>query len=248
MNKILFSLTITTIAGLSTLLGLIPCFFKNANQDKIINFSLSFASGIMLTISLLSLIPEGYKLLNNYLYPIPLFIITLIFITTGLFFSSSIDKHLDKKLSNNQLYKLGIISIIALILHNIPEGITTFMTTTSNTKLGLTLSLAIALHNIPEGISIAVPIYYSTKNLKKAFFYTLLSGFSETLGAFLALIFLKNYINDFIIGIILIITAGIMLHISLFELFPNAKIYKENKLTTAGITLGIIVMYICTKL
>lgn len=122
------------------------------------------------------------------------------------------------------------------------------MTTTSNTKLGLTLSLAIALHNIPEGISIAVPIYYSTKNLKKAFFYTLLSGFSETLGAFLALIFLKNYINDFIIGIILIITAGIMLHISLFELFPNAKIYKENKLTTAGITLGIIIMYICTKL
>ena len=86
--------------------------------------------------------------------------------------------------------------MIAIILHNLPEGIATFVATSSDVKLGLSLAIAIAMHNIPEGISISVPIYYSTGSKKRAIFYTLVSALSEPLGALLAFIFLKNFIND----------------------------------------------------
>ena len=113
--------------------------------------------------------------------------------------------------------KLNML-MLSVTLHNIPEGITTFLTTTSNLKLGITLSLAIALHNIPEGIAIAIPIFYATKNRSKAFLYTVISGFSEFFGAIFAFLFLKEYLNFFLLSCLFGITAGIMIHISLTEL------------------------------
>lgn len=159
-----------------------------------------------------------------------------------------IDRKIDTVIESNKLYKLGIISIIALVLHNIPEGITTFISSSVNMKLGIVLALSIALHNIPEGISIAIPIYYSTKKMSKAFVYTLISGFSELLGAILAYIFLAKYINFFSLAIILAITSGIMIHISIYELIPNAFSYKKTKVAFSALILGGLVMLLCTSL
>lgn len=234
---------ITFLAGISTIIGVIPTYFNSKYKDSIINLSLSFACGIMFSISIFSLIPESL----NYLGSKSFFniILLLLFINIGLIISTYIDKKISKRISNNSLYKLGIVSIIALILHNIPEGVTTFLTTSNNFRIGLTLSLAIALHNIPEGISIAVPIYYSTKSHKKAFIYTFISGFSELIGGILSYIFLSHFINSFILSIILGVTAGIMIQISLFELLPNSLKYKNYKNTIIGFILGFSIMIIC---
>ena len=161
MNRILFSFFITTLAGFMTMLGIIPCYL-NKSRESIISKSLAFSAGVMLTISLSSLIPESVSLLSFKYRSFFIFLIVFVFVVLGIIFSSSIDKKIDEHFSNNNLYKLGLISVIALALHNIPEGVTTFISTNSDISLGITLSLAIALHNIPEGISIAVPIYYAT--------------------------------------------------------------------------------------
>ena len=242
MNNIITSFIITFIAGLSTIIGIIPIFFNNKYKEKIICFSLAFSSSIMITISILSLIPEAMNYLNSL--NIINILITLIFINIGIIISTYIDKKLDKRINNNSLLKVGIVGLIAIILHNIPEGITTFITSSNNLKIGLTLSIAIALHNIPEGISIAIPIYYSTNSYKKALLYTSISGFSEFFGAVFAFIFLKNIINNYLMAIILSITAGIMIQISFFELLPTSLKYK-SKLTYIGLLLGFIIMYIC---
>jgi len=240
--NILIPLLITFIAGISTIIGIIPTYF-NKDRNKIINLSLSFSSGIMISISIFSLIPESLNYLgNNNLFNI---ILLLIFINIGIIISTYIDKLISKRINNNSLYKLGLTSIIALVLHNIPEGITTFLTTSNNLKLGLTLSLAIALHNIPEGISIAVPIFYSTNSHKKALFYTFISGFSELIGGIISYIFLSHFINNFILSIILGITSGIMLHLSLFELIPSSLKYKNYLNTLIGFISGFIIMIIC---
>ena len=244
MNRTIFSFLVTFLAGISTILGIIPCFFNNKYKNTIISFSLAFAAGVMLTISFLSLIPEAFSLFSNLFFTFPTLLILLIFIVIGIIFSSIIDSSIEKKFNNN-LYKLGIISVIALVIHNIPEGITTFVSTSHDLKLGLNLSLAIALHNIPEGISIAIPIYYSTGNLYKAFFYTIFAGFSELFGAVIAYLFIAQYVNNFILGIILAITAGIMTHISIYELIPNSLEYKKNKTFIFGLILGIMVMLLC---
>ena len=238
MNNYLI-LIIPTISGLLTVLGVIPTYF-NINQNKIINFSLSFSLGVMSTISIISLIPESFNYLDRSIIENIIYI--LIFINIGILTNKLIDKKIN--ISNN-LYKIGIISMIAIILHNIPEGIITAITTASNLSLGLSLMVAIALHNIPEGISIAIPLYYATKNRKKAYLYTFISGISELIGAVISLVFLKDIINNFILAALLGITAGIMLDISCNELLKESLSYNNKKITITSIILGIVIMLIC---
>lgn len=240
MNNITFAFLITTIAGLSTLIGIIPIYLKIKNTKKLICISLAFASGVMSSISIFSLTPESYELLRENLRIAPSIILMIIFFLIGILITSFFDKVFQKL--ENKLYKIGIINTLALMIHNIPEGILTFSTTTSNISLGITLAISIMCHNIPEGISISVPIYYSTKSKKKVWFYTIISGFSEVLGAILTYLFLYSFINNQFIGIILSLTTGIMIYISLFELLPNSLEYKEKKTTIVAFIIGFIFM------
>lgn len=229
---------LTTIAGLSTLLGTVFIFFNFKNTDKLINIALGFASGVMIMVSLTDLIPESYQLLSNSQIPI---VILLISINVGIIISIAIDKLIP---SMDNLYRVGLISMLAIILHNIPEGMATFMATTHDQKLGVCLTLAIALHNIPEGISISLPIYYGTHSKKKAFLYTLLSGMAEVVGGLLTSWFLKDYINDFVMALLLGLIAGIMIHIASYELIPASLKYKNFKRTFISILIGSFVMFI----
>lgn len=240
MNNITFAFLITTIAGLSTLIGIIPIYLKIKNTNKLICISLAFASGVMASVSIFSLTPESYVLLRENLRLVPSIVLMIIFFLIGILLTSFFDKVFQKL--ENKLYKIGIINTLALMIHNIPEGILTFSTTTSNISLGITLAISIMCHNIPEGISISVPIYYSTKSKKKVWFYTIISGFSEVLGAILTYLFLYSFINNQFIGIILSLTTGIMIYISLFELLPNSLEYKEKKTTIVAFIIGFIFM------
>ena len=236
----LYPFILTTIAGLSTMLGTIPIFINIKNENKLISASCSFASGVMLSISILDLIPESL----NYLYKeinIKSIFISFIFITIGIIMSFIIDKSVDKINNSSSLYKVGILSMIVIILHNIPEGIITYIVSNKNIILGVSICISIAIHNIPEGVSIAIPIYYSTKSKIKAILYTLLSSLSELMGAIITYLFLKKYMNNLIIGIILSITAGIMIQISINKLYPESKSYNEKRATLFFI-IGFIFM------
>ncbi len=232
-------LLLTTVAGLTTLLGAIIIFINK--NDKIIPTALSFAAGVMITVSITDLIPESFNYINKTFKTIPTLLIIGIFISIGIIISMTIDKYINPK-REGELYKIGVVSMIAIILHNIPEGIITYLSTETNIKLGLSLTIAIALHNIPEGISIAIPIYYGTKSRVKALLYTLASALSEPLGALLAYIFLSKIMNNFIIGIILSIVAGIMIQIALYELIPTSLKYKNKFKTILFIIIGSIFM------
>ena len=134
--------------------------------------------------------------------------------------------------------------MLAIILHNIPEGIATFMTISTNIKIGLSLSIAIALHNIPEGISISMPIYSSTKSKSKAISYTFISALSEPFGAIIAFLFLKDIMNNLLMGMLLAMIAGIMLHISFYELLPESLSYNNKKLSILFFIIGVLFMSI----
>ena len=115
---------------------------------------------------------------------------------------------------NFSLFRVGLVSTIALMIHNFPEGIATFVSGYQDAALGISVTLAIALHNIPEGIAIAMPIYFATKSRAKALKYSFLSGMAEPLGAFISFLFLKPFINDLVLGIVFAVVSGIMMYIS----------------------------------
>lgn len=237
MNTFLISLIITSIAGLSTLFGGVIPFIRINDKDKIILCSLAFSAGIMVCISIMDLIPNSfYYLYNSYGYLSLLYIILFIFVGGLLFYI--IDKLLTKDVDN--LYRVGIFSLIGIILHNIPEGIITFLLTSSDAKLGLFMGLSIAFHNIPEGISIMVPIYYGSNNFKKAFLCTFLAGFSEIVGGVLSFLVFKDLFNNFFFGFLFSFVAGIMIYISFYELIPKSLEYKRYSLSLSSFMLGII--------
>lgn len=243
MTSNLYAFILSSLAGISTLIGFIFIFIKK-NREDVISKALGFASGVMLSISIIDLIPNSFKLIfENYSFIYTLFLIIIGFLV-GIFISSIIDIKVNETSENgSKLYKLGIISMIVIIMHNIPEGIATFITTAQNKNLGFALAVAIALHNIPEGVSISIPIYYSTKSKLKAFLYTFISGMSEPVGAIIAYLFLSSIINNTILGFIYSTIAGIMINISINELFLEANSY--NKINTIKYFItGILLMII----
>lgn len=237
----LYAFLLSSFAGLSTLIGSIIIFIKSDKKNTIISLSLSFASAVMLTVSIFDLLPEAYSLLENKVNHFPLIILELIFFNVGIIISTFIEKRISKK--EEGLYKTGITSMLAIILHNIPEGIATFMAGCTDIKLGIALAMAITFHNIPEGISVSVPIYYATKSKKKALLYTFISGISELFGAVVTFLFLKSFINNYIMSFLLATIAGIMIHISIFELFRTSLKYGNRKKTMFYFTIGIIFIF-----
>lgn len=240
MNKY-YGIIVSSIAGISTLVGYLFIYIK-ADKNKVISKSLSFASGVMLTLSLVDLIPTSINYLKmdnrSLLYAVLFFFVGIILC---LIINTKIK-------DNDVLYKTGILSMIGIMIHNIPEGIVTYVLSTVDMKLGLIFAIAIILHNIPEGISISVPIYYSKKSKKKAFLYTMISGLSEPLGALLSMIFLYKYISNFLIAILFSLIAGLMSYISIFELMKTSYKYDKNKIYILYGSLFILIVEILLKI
>ncbi len=215
---------ITSLAGISTILGL---FILNGKREEgIIPKALGFSAGVMIFVSLFDLIPSSFQYFKEEFIIGFHFLFCILFILLGFLFSILINEAVHKNVdSSNNLYHIGILSMLAIILHNIPEGIITYLSTTIEYKTGIILAISIACHNIPEGICIAVPIYYSTKKKWKAIKAVLLSAISEPIGAVIAYLFLQNNLSNLMIGIFLAITAGIMISLASIEILPEAKKY-----------------------
>ena len=92
--------------------------------------------------------------------------------------------------------------------------------------------------------AVAIPLYYSTGNRKKAFFYSLASGLAEPFGAFVGFLLLSQFFNDLTFGILFAMVAGIMVFISLDELLPASEEYGEHHVSLYGLISGMLVMAI----
>ncbi len=239
--NIMSALLLSSLAGFSTFWGGLIIFIPIAKEKyhQFIAFNLSFSCLVMLGISILDLLPEGFKSLINIMSIYHLIILLFLSFVLGYVIIKLLNV-LTLKYQNN-LYKLGIMSMIVLMIHNFPEGILTFLSSIYNIRLGVKLSIAIALHNIPEGISIAVPIYYSTKSKAKALKMTLLSGLAEPCGAFLAYMLLANRLNNTLLAVILIVVAFLMINLSIEEIYPKID-PKEGRGAFLGMTIGILVI------
>ncbi|MBE6140776.1 MAG: zinc transporter ZupT [Firmicutes bacterium] len=246
MPKALIPLIISSIAGFSTVIGSFIIFFKIKpfNINKFITFCLAFSMMIMIGISITDLIPNSFFTCLQYYSFIKVFFIVCIAFIFSILIITFLSTKIDQASLNDNLYKLGFLNMLVLIFHNLPEGIATFLSSYQDISLGIKLSIAIMLHNIPEGICIAVPIYYATNNKIKAIKSAFLSGFAEPLGALLAFIFLKNYISEVLVSIVLIIVGGLMITLSIQEILPKAISYQENKLLNKGLIAGVLIIVI----
>ena len=144
--------------------------------------------------------------------------------------------------ATHRLMRTGLLTALAIGIHNFPEGLATFGTALSDVRLGIFIAIAIAIHNIPEGISVSVPIFYATGNKNKAFIYSFLSGLAEPVGACLGFLVLLPFFSKPLLAFLLAFVAGIMVYISLDELLPMAHRYGHGHTVILGIVLGMLIM------
>jgi len=213
-SNILFALLLTTFAGLSTGIGSAIAFVAKRTNTKLLTFSLGFSAGVMIYISFVEIFPEAKNSFVAHFGDFTGNLYTLISFFGGMLFIALIDKFIPtfenpheirsvEAMDNpkeaarfKKLYRMGILTAVAVAVHNFPEGIATFMSAINNPTVGIAIAIAIAIHNIPEGIAISVPIYYATGSRKKAFFLSFLSGVSEPIGAILAYLVLMPFMNS----------------------------------------------------
>ena len=240
---------LSLFAGFSTLLGFGIIYVKTVNKELIICNALAFSAGVILSVSIFDLLPSAYSIIISKYELIPSVLLICLFLFVGIITSYFIDILVPENENSfdMDLYRKGILTFFAIIMHNIPEGMVTFLTTHNNLSLGLRITTAIALHNIPEGISVSVPIYYSTGSKLKAFIYTLISGLSEVLGAIISMLFLKKVFINIFLGFLYSFTAGVMINLVFKNLIPKSikyNLFNAIFYFTFGATLIIIVKFI----
>jgi ZIP family zinc transporter len=150
---------------------------------------------------------------------------------------------------DHKLMRMGLFTALAIGIHNFPEGLATFLAALQDPGLGVAIAVAIALHNIPEGVSVSVPIFYATGNRRKAFFYSVLSGMAEPVGAVIAYAAIRLFVGNGgegippqVMGILFGGVAGIMVYISLDELLPTSRAYGKGHDSLFGLFGGMAVM------
>lgn len=259
MEIYIYPFLLTLFAGLSTGIGGLMAQLSRGFNTKFLAVSLGFSAGVMIYVSFIEIIPKALDSLSGIYAQNTAYMITIGSFFAGIGFIGIVDafvpssynphemkdpgmdgsKEQDK---NNHLLRLGLFSALAIAIHNFPEGLATFIASLEDVGLGLSIALAIAIHNIPEGVAIAVPVYYATKNRKKAFLYSLLAGLAEPVGAVIGYAVLYSIFTEAAFGIIFASVAGIMVYISLDELLPSAEKYGEHHMAMVGLISGMIVM------
>lgn len=249
-SQALMALGISIIAGMATLLGALVIFLTKGKSEKMVTFSLAFAAGVMLTVSFSDLLPEARGFLSASQGDTWGVLYMIAFLIVGILVAASLDYFVpheefdeeNQEKPHQNLFRVGFISMLAVGLHNFPEGIAVFMAGFSDLSLGISVAIAITMHNIPEGIAVAMPIYFATGSKKEALKYTFYSGAAEPVGALLAFLVLRPLINDFLMGAIFAVVAGIMLYIAIEELIPSSRQYGFNRLALVGTFVGICIM------
>ena len=255
-NHVMLAFLITLLAGLSTGIGSLIAFFSRRTNRTFLSIALGFSAGVMIYVSFVEIFAKAQEKLMEAHSEAGAAWITAVSFFGGILIIAAIDRlvpsyenpHEARKLEDTQetedrnLLRMGKFSAIAIAIHNFPEGLAAFVSALSDLSVGIPIAVAIALHNIPEGISVSIPIYFATGSRKKALWLSILSGVSEPAGALIGYLLFRPFFSPSVMGMLFASVAGIMVFISIDELFPTAREYGKGHAAIYGLISGMAVM------
>lgn len=236
----------TTIGALSVF------FFKEKVNDKILASFLALAAGIMVSASFFSLILPALESGGEH----PIIAVSIGFMGGGVFLFI-LDRILPHMHPNTNTVeglavdlKKSTMLVLAVTLHNIPEGMAVGLLYGVALENGdavsfsaaLALSIGIALQNVPEGAAISLPLKKTGMSNVKAFIYGMLSGAVEPIGALIAIFFVS--LVGGMMPWLLSFAAGAMMYVVVEELIPEAHMDEHSHLITFIFMIGFTLMMI----
>ena len=244
------------IPFLGTTLGSGMVFLMKNKMNKMLEkLLLGFASGVMIAASVWSLLIPSIDMAEsqgkNAWIPAAIgFLLGMIF----LLILDSIIPHLhlnnDKPEGIKAKLKKTTMLVLAVTLHNIPEGMAvgvtfagTLIGNTGITMAGaFALAIGIAIQNFPEGAIISMPLRAEGTTKARAFLYGTLSGVVEPIGAVITILLTRAVVP--ILPYFLSFAAGAMIYVVVEELIPESQAGEHSNIGTVGVAIGFVIMMI----
>lgn len=232
-------LLITFLAGISILFG--AAFIRlSHNTEKIEHLSIATALSALLSLMIFDLLPEVAESASGIGWGV-----TVLFVIGGIALLKFLDRlvpdHEDTEANHDRenAAHIGLISALAVILHNIIEGMTVYSLSLASTRQGFIFALGIALHNIPMGMLIEST---TEQEPPKKHFAVLSSVSLSTLIGGLLMMMVSDYLTDTVVGILVCIATGMIIYITFLELLPHVLKTKEKALNFIGAALGFLLV------
>ncbi len=244
MNYQNIALLMTFLLGLFIVLGAVFAFFLHKKQ-KVLDFIFALAFSLIIMLIVLDLLPEAITYLGiQYLWLFLLFGLAgiLLFKVLDHFIPEHEHHEMDQEEQRKNIAHIGVLATVALVLHNIIEGMAIYMSATTDISTGLMMSLGVGLHNIPLGMIISTTFYQSDEKPLPLCSYLLLLACSSFLGGLIPYCFAITSVNEVVMGCLLSLTLGMLLYIVLVELWPKVRATKNKKITAYGLLLGILLL------
>ena len=228
------NLLIVLLFGLTIFIGTILVLITNKKEIK--ELSLGIAFSVIVLLITFELIPEALEHIN--------YLLVVLFSLVGIVIIKLLDlfvPQLEHTNNVSHVYHIGIITSIALVIHNLIEGMALFTTLNSSFSIGILTGIGIGLHNIPMGMVIGSTLYDKNKNIKKTLLISLLISLSTFLGGLFIALF--DIVNSYVTGILLSLTIGVLIYMAFFELLEHLK-HQNKKVTIIGLFIGILIFLI----
>jgi ZIP family zinc transporter len=204
---------LSVAAASAAMLGWAAVAAKRTWTDRSVGFALLFSAAAMLTISLLELLPPGLRDPSQRQA-------TLLLFAVGFLAVPALRWVLARMLpSLGTAQGAALLVMLAIALHNVPEGAVPFAAATFSLRAGLIAALAIGLHNIPEGMAVSSAVLATGGTRRRAFAYTGVSVLGEVAGAVLILA-VGRTLSPTGAAVLLAFVAGIMVSVCLTQLIP----------------------------
>ena len=230
-------------------------FMKNKINKKLEKVLLGFAAGVMIAASVWSLLIPSIDMAEaqNVTGWVPAavgFMLGIIFLLILDSIIPHLHLHTDKPEGIKSKLQKTTMMVLAVTLHNIPEGMAVGVVfagaiaqNTGITMAGaIALAIGIAIQNFPEGAIISMPLKSEGMTKPKAFLYGTLSGIVEPIAAIIT-IALTNMVVP-ILPYFLSFAAGAMIYVVVEELIPEAQEGEHSNIATIGVAIGFVIMMI----
>lgn len=255
LNPVMQALVATLFTWFVTALGAALVFFFKTINRKVLDGMLGFAAGVMIAASYWSLLAPAIEMAEESSLPawVPA---TTGFLLGGLFLyiADKIIPHLhlgfpmDEAEGPKTSWHRSILLVLAITLHNIPEGLAVGVAfgalasdLPSATLAGaIALAIGIGIQNFPEGAAVSVPLRREGFSRLRSFWYGQASGIVEPIAGVLgaaSVIFIKP-----VLPYALAFAAGAMIYVVVEELIPESQLEKNTDVATLGAMVGFAVM------
>ncbi|MFA5585056.1 MAG: ZIP family metal transporter [Saccharofermentanales bacterium] len=236
------------IPGIMTGIGAIPALFARDVSRKWLDVMLGFAAGVMLAATCFSLILPSIEHGGGHLTAV---LVTAAGIAAGAFLIDIIDyfaphEHLINKhhegVASDSLKKIWLF-VIAIAIHNIPEGLAVGVAFGSNNPAhGIPIAIGIGLQNMPEGLAVAFALMREKYSTKMAFWIALVTGVIEPAMAFLGFGLVRLFKPA--LSFILALAAGAMLFVIVDEVIPETHSSGNERIASYAMITGFIIMMV----